>query len=170
MTIDQATAKLGTSKEEEALAEYIGRLLVLPQSPSRAMSPNAGLTRLCFDFASSADVPLTTGIARIGDPDQDFNVAGSILWNLRNDDSLTVAQRLAPYRPFCGMAFVPARSHAREGSIVASIGGGESEQLASGDESVRIGSFVGEYKVEAFAWGSEKRGARKVLSVFTFHQ
>ena len=168
--VDEITVKIGTSKEEEALAEYIGRLLLLSERIDTTEKAASGVARLGFDLASSADVPLSSALARIGDPDQNLGVAGVILWELRSDRSLGVAERLKPYHRLCGAKFIPDRSHAREGSLTATAAGGESERIAVGIESVRIGGFVGEFRVEAYGWGSEDRGTRKVLSTFYFQR
>jgi len=164
--VDQSTIRLGSSEEEEGLAEYIGRLLLLPKRIDPAEIPPGGMARACFDLATAADVPLSAALARIGDPDQDLGVAGVILWELRPDRRLSVAERLKPYYRLCGSAFIPDRSHAREGSLSAMVGSGEAERTALGNETVRIGRFVGDFKVEAHGWGSEGRGTRKVLSTF----
>lgn len=164
--VDEITVKLGTSREEEALAEYMGRLLLMEKRLCHSDLSDDGMTRLCFDLSSAANVPLIVALARIGDPDQNLGVAGVIIWDLRRDRQPTIAERLRPYCRLCGAAFIPDRSHAREGSLTAIVASGESERIVVGTESVRIGRFVGEFRVEAYGWGSEERGTRKVLSIF----
>jgi hypothetical protein len=164
--VDQSTMRLGNSEEEEGLAEYIGRLLLLPKRIDRAEIHAGGIARACFDLATAADVPLSAALARIGDPDQYLGVAGVILWDLRPDPRLSIAERLKPYYRLCGTAFIPDRSHAREGSLAVMVGAGETERSVVGDETVRIGRFIGDFRVEAYGWGSERRGTRKVLSTF----
>lgn len=169
MAVDEATIRLGSSPQEETLAEYIGRLLLL----SSKVSPEdegGGTAKLCFALAGSANVPLAAALARIGDPDQNLGIAGAILWELRRDPSLTLAERLKPSCRLCGAAFIPDRSHAREGSLTVTAAEGEEERLVMGSEFVRIGRFVGQFGVQAYAWGSEARGTRKVLSTFSTRQ
>jgi hypothetical protein len=165
--LDEATIRLGSSNQEEALAEYLARLLLLSSTIDRTEIASKGIARFGFDLARSADVPLSSALARLGDPDQDLGIAGVILWELRRDRRLSVAERLKPYSRFCGTAFIPQQSHARDGSLTVTASVGEGERIAVGVESVRIGGFVGEFKVEAYGWGSEDRGTRKVLSTFS---
>lgn len=164
--IDLVTVKLGSTHEEEALAEYLGRLLLLWRRTELSEIDIGSVARVCFKVADSADVPLTTVLRRLGDPEQAVPISGVILWELRRDTNLTLAERLKPCCPLCGTAFVPFLSHAREGSLTAQVAGGEQDSTLVGEESVAIGGFVGDFQVEAFGWGSENRGTRKVLTFF----
>jgi hypothetical protein len=52
------------------------------------------------------------------------------------------------------------------GSLVAELAGAVAPLGGSMSEAVSIGSFVGTFRIDGFAWGSIDDGTRLVLSVF----
>lgn len=170
-TIDSITARLPTSPEEEALAEYAGRILLMPGGYGHATAA-CNVAIACLERARQADVTLHAATARLGDPDSQLSaqVRGVILWRINGRVAVgePTAMRLAPHWHLCQQAFVPVhRCHAGRGSLVGELGAlDDTPGAASRVERVEIGSFRGTFRVDAVAWGSTRRGSRTVLSVF----
>lgn len=171
-TLDVETVRLPTSDEEEALSEYAARLLLLPLNGSHGDYDATNLAALSLRMAQSADVTMYSSAARLGDPDSPWRdvVQAVILWRLHPDSlaSTPTAERLTPQWHLSPSAFIPVkRCHAGRQSLVAELGSaGEGTLSGSRTEDVSIGSFKGNYRVDAVAWGSIRRGTRLVLSVF----
>jgi hypothetical protein len=170
-TIDTVTARLPTSMEEEALAEYAGRLLLMPRSYERVLA-SSNIALACLEQARQFDVTLHAATARLGDPDSHLqpSIRGVILWRMNPyiSSSEPIAVRLSPHWHLCRDAFIPVRKcHAGRTSLIGELGAmGEETAVASRLERVEIGSLRGCYRVDAVAWGSSRRGTRTVLSVF----
>jgi len=170
-TIDTVTSRLPSTPEEEALSEYAGRLLLMPDSFTK-IATTSNLALSCLEGARRADVTLHAAAARLGDPDSPFlaDVRGLILWRMNPQvpASQSTASRLTPHWHLCRDAFVPVRRcHAGSKSLVGELAGlAEERAVASRIERVEIGSLKGIYRVDAVAWGSVGRGTRTVLSVF----
>lgn len=166
---DQATLRLGSSPEEEALAEYAARLLLLP---SRLCQPpsEANLAEFAITQASRMRVTIHCFIARLGDPDiAPTSIEGAILWRMRPDVAASepLYARLTPQWHQCRDAFIPIRKcKARPGSLVEHLAAEDAPVAKSRREEVNIGSFAGHFRIDAFAWGSVNDGTRLVLSVF----
>jgi len=136
------------------------------------LATTSNLAFSCMESASHAGVTLHAAAARIGDPDSPFagEIRGLILWRMNPQVSAneSMAARLTPHWHMCRGAFIPVRRcHAGRSSLVAELGAlAEETGVASRVERVEIGSFKGDYRVDAVAWGSTRRGTRTVLSVF----
>jgi uncharacterized protein DUF955 len=163
---DEVTTRLPTSVQEEAVAEYAARLLLVPPRTRDVQN----LASYAIRSASEAEVTVHAATCRLGDPDQAGPLLrGAVLWKLnpRSRSSTGLSERLTPAWHLCPGAFVPiGRCKAREGSLISEVAG---ESLSAGSvrtEDVRIGSFAGRFRVHAFAWGSVSAGTRLVLSVF----
>jgi Zn-dependent peptidase ImmA (M78 family) len=165
---DKATLRLGSTPAEEALAEYCARLLLIPASLSSVSYEN--LAERGLNLSSVARVTLHSAVLRLGDPDNiAAGVRGAILWKLNPDVSNTepISGRLTPHWHLCPRAFVPVgKCKARNGSLIAELGDSRSPIGGTRIEEVRIGTFVGTFRIDAFAWGSLSEGSRLVLSVF----
>lgn len=166
---DEATLRLGSSPEEEALAEYAARLLLIPSS---LCSPGqeANLAEYSIMQANRMRVTIHSFVLRLGDPDiASPLIRGAILWRMRPTVAASEAlnARLTPQWHLCPDAFIPIRKcKARSGSLVADVAATGTSVAMSKVEEVSIGSFVGRFEVDAFAWGSVEEGTRLVLSVF----
>lgn len=163
---DEATLQLGSSPDEEALAEYGARLLLMPsQLWINDRGDNSASDAVTLK--SRADVTMHSAVARLGDPDiGDSTLRGAILWRLhaRVPSNAAVHERLTPQWHLCPGFFVPiGKCKARTRSLVSEAAAQPGRVALSGDEEVSIGSFVGFYKVDVFAWGSQHR---LVLSLF----
>jgi hypothetical protein len=166
---DEATTRLPAESMEEALAEYAARLLLLPFEMWKADPAYMNLAEYAVSQSSLAKVTLHSAVARLGDPDlPQFQVLGAILWRMADSHkSVPIHDRLAPFWHLCPGAFVPIRkSKARERSLVAELAADPGAVCESRNEHVRIGTFVGQYRVDALAWGSVHEGTRLVLSIF----
>lgn len=166
-SLDRLTVRLPTSADEEALAEYCARLLLMPAIVRHADSKISVLK--CLALARAADVTLHSAASRLGDPDvmQKQNIECVIYWRLKTSTT-TQTRRLSPSWHLCPTAFIPInRCYASRASLVAEIGEGESLAEGSRVEQVQIGTLRGTYLVEAVAWGSVRKGTRTVLSAFT---
>jgi uncharacterized protein DUF955 len=165
-TYDDVTTKLPSSREEEALAEYGARLLLLPSEPERIEN----LAEHAVRWARYAEVTVHAAACRLGDPDQNLPpLRGLVLWkiNPKIPTTATIAERLTPAWHLCPGAFVPiGRCKARPDSLVAELAMASGSAAGIVAEDVRIGSLLGCFKVHAFAWGSLLSGTRLVLSVF----
>jgi hypothetical protein len=168
-TCDEATIRLSTSTEEEALAEYAARLLLLP---GNTFCPRAeeNLAEYAVAQAGIAKAPVHSAVSRLGDPDvPSLGVRGAILWRINPElpKSGPLYTRLTPQWHLCPGAFVPVRRcKARVGSLIAELADLPSAKAGSDIQSVNIGTFVGTFRVDVFAWGSVPDGTRSVLSVF----
>ena len=163
---DEVTTRLPTSVQEEAIAEYAARLLLLSAGGARVRN----LAERAVRWASDAEVTVHAATCRLGDPDQSVPLLrGAVLWkmNPRARSGSTLAERLTPAWHLCPGAFVPiGRCKARPGSLVTDVA---SEPVYAGSvrtEDVHIGSLSGTFRVHAFSWGSVAAGTRLVLSVF----
>ena len=169
-TYDEATVRLSSSDEEEALAEYAARLLLIPPGLWSSVSPSENLAVLALSLSSLTKVTLHAVVARTGDPDIPVTgVRAAILWRINRTipASRPVSARLTPQWHLCPGAFVPVgKCKAREGSLVAALASEDSPAAGSSLEEVEIGSFSGTFRVDGFSWGSVQEGTRLVLSVF----
>ncbi len=163
---DDVTVRLAASDYEEAIAEYAGRLLLLPQ---RRIG-NQNLAETAVRWARDAEVTVHAAACRLGDPDQlPDDLRGVILWKLnrRIPDRSAVAERLTPAWHLCPGAFVPiGKCKARADSLVAEMADAAGATSGVRTERVQIGSLQGVFRVDAFAWGSVSAGTRLVLAVF----
>lgn len=169
---DAENVRLPSSPEEEALAEYCARLLLMPE-PLTTEAANNYVER-CMLQAQSADVTLHAAAARLGDPDvvPSSGIRGVILWRLNQKvtSDNDASRRIAPYWHLCPGAFIPVmKCHAKRGSLIAEVveHQGDGEKASSRVEHVSIGNMVGTYRVDALAWGALSKGTRLVLSVFS---
>jgi Zn-dependent peptidase ImmA (M78 family) len=167
---DEATMRLGSSPEEEALAEYCARLLLMPTGHWLPQAIGSNLAEYAIERASQMRVTLHSAVTRFGDPDvTPVKVRGAILWRMNPVISALepMGARLTPQWHLCPGAFVPVRkSKARAGSVVAELADAGRPAGESRLEQVEIGSFIGYFRVDAFAWGSVQEGTRVVLSLF----
>src|ERR1700687_511764 len=130
-SLDRSTLRLGTSPEEEAIAEYAARLLLLPRSfisPFRKLHTNTALQAV--ELAARGRVTLHAAVVRLGGPDiADGGLQAAILWEMKPHTTADrIEQRLTPQWFACPGAFVPVgTSSARPGSLVARLAedGGE---------------------------------------------
>jgi hypothetical protein len=169
--LNDQTLRSKSSPEEEALSEYIGRLLLMPTSqfdPYSEPSPNYSIQ--CLSLASRAHVVANASAARLMDPDHRVTpVKGIIFWKLRaqEPESLSVAQRMTPTWHHCGDAFIPiGKCHAKGDSLIATLAASNQRCEGVSEEDVHVGSFSGRFRVDAYAWGSLRDRTRCVLSVF----
>jgi hypothetical protein len=165
------TLRASSSPEEEALSEYIGRLLLMPCPHfNMYLRPSANYSIECLSTASRAHVIMLSSAARMMDPDHlQSPIKGIILWKLHPNkpSDLPVAERLTPFWHQCADAFVPIRKcHAKQGSLVASLAALGEDRSSVSEEDVQVGSLVGRFRVDAYSWGSLRAGTRCVLSVF----
>lgn len=167
---DAATMRLGSSDEEEALAEYAARLLLMPSSFWSPVLDETNLAEYAITQASLMRVTVHSAVMRFGDPDVvSPRVQGAILWRINPNipPSESIHARLTPHWHLCPSAFVPIRRcKARAGSLIAELAAVEAASVGCKVEDVRIGSFAGRFRVDAFSWGSVQDGTRLVLSVF----
>jgi hypothetical protein len=168
---DDATVRLPSTSEEEALAEYAARLLLMPVSRwSGHRDHCVNLAQFVLRASSAAGVTVHSAVARLGDPDvSDARVRGAILWKLNPlvSRSAPIAHRMTPQWHLCPGAFVPVgKCGSRLGSLAAELAAGTGPVTASQLEDVRIGSFVGTLQAHGHAWGSIDDGTRIVLTVF----
>jgi hypothetical protein len=171
---DEATIRLGSTSEEEALAEYASRLLLLPKDLrdrwlTEAKSDNYALTSVIV--AHRAQVSLHTATARLGDPDiGNHTIRGAIFWRMANKSASSEAEVvLTPYWHLCPGAYVPVgRCKARKGSLIGEFANETDRVAGSRVEEVNVGTLQGRFLIDAFAWGSRADRTRVVLSVFRF--
>jgi hypothetical protein len=166
---DEATLRLHSSPEEEALAEYAARLLLIPSSLC-SLTQETNLAEYAITQANRMRVTIHSFVVRLGDPDVASGpVCGAILWRMHPSVPAwePLNARLTPQWHLCPDAFIPIRKcKARPGSLVAQLAAAGTPAAMSRLEDVSIGSFVGHFQVDAFAWGSVEDGTRLVLSVF----
>jgi hypothetical protein len=167
---DEATVRLRSSPEEEALAEYCARLLLMPAPLWLPHIQSGNLAEYAVAQASLMRVTVHSAVTRFGDPDvTSTGVRGAILWRMNRDvgTSDPIHARLTPQWHLCPGSFVPVRKcKARLGSLVADLAAAGRVKGDSKYEEVSIGSFTGYFRIDAFAWGSVQDGTRLVLSVF----
>lgn len=168
--VDATTVRLRSTPEEEALAEYAARLLLMPGERA-PVDVGSSLSETCLGEAGVRGVTLHAATARSADPDRtNRRVRGAVLWGVRESapDDDPVERRLTPKWHLCPGAFVPiGRCRARGGSVVAelaALGGDRVSKIA--EESVAIGTLQGNYEVDAVAWGSLRGRTRLILSLF----
>jgi hypothetical protein len=170
-TMDWMTLRADTTVEEEALAEYIGRLLLLPKDHVDAFIKLPVTALQCVTLAARAEVSLHAAAARLLDVDAtDRGIRGVIFWQMagRVDSAADIAKAFAPHWHQCPGSFVPVRRcHLRHDSMLARLAHGTGKAQDAAQEEVSIGSFKGRFKVSGFAWGSVEKRSRKALSVFT---
>jgi len=168
--LDQATIRMPADSFEEALAEFAARLFLLPQSMWHESQVSTNLAEYAITQSRAARVTVHSAVARLGDPDLSrTDVQGAILWReLPGSSALSpINERMTPCWHMCPNAFVPiGRSKARPGSLVAKLAGQSGSLCDTRIEDVRIGTFVGVFRIDAFAWGSLDKGSRGVLTVF----
>jgi Zn-dependent peptidase ImmA (M78 family) len=166
---DEATIRLPSSPEEECLAEYAARLLLMP-GKLWADRPDSNLAESSVSRSSTARVTVHASILRLGDPDvDDLRVKGAILWRLNAQvpNSEPIHERLTPQWHLCPAAFVPIKKcRARRGSLIAQVADQPGAAASTKWEEVKIGTFSGWFLVHVFSWGSIADGTRLVLSVF----
>jgi uncharacterized protein DUF955 len=166
---DPATMRLPTTAEEEALAEYAARLLLLPAAFFQPLSER-NLAEFAVEKAGIFKVSVHSAVSRLGDPDiPNTGIKGAIFWRINQDlpGSSPLHKRLTPQWHLCPGAFVPVRRcKARIGSLVAELADWPSPKAGSDIQSVNIGTFSGTFRVDVFAWGSVAEGTRSVLSLF----
>jgi hypothetical protein len=170
--LDRIALKSDTSREEEAIAEFIGRMLLMPPVVvGSRMGATGSKAAACVTTADLCWTTLHSSAARLSDPDRhDHDVAGTILWRIdrAKEGGTPIEKRLSPHWHLCPHYFIPVhRCTARSGSVVAKVAAQNVPAHAWADEDVRIGSFSGRYLVDAFGWGSWRTGTRQVLSVFS---
>jgi hypothetical protein len=169
-TYDEATIRLRSSPEEEALAEYCARLLLMPSTLWLPPLSSGNLSEYAIARASSMRVTVHSAVVRFGDPDvPSAGVRGAILWRINPEVSSLepIHARLTPQWHLCPESFVPVRkSKARLGSLVAELAASGNVAGESRYEEVNIGTFNGYFRTDAFAWGSIQDGTRLVLSLF----
>jgi IrrE N-terminal-like domain len=167
-SIDEVTSKLSTSPEEEALAEYAARLLLMPGTPPPVNRKNIATVALAW--AEGAGVTVHAATARIGDPDQsELGIRGAILWRFDPTSPRQAHpwERITPAWHLCPNEFIPiGKCHAKMATVVGELAGSGTISSAEGEEEVRIGSLEGRFHVHAVAWGSLERRTRLVLSFF----
>jgi hypothetical protein len=172
-SLDQATMRLPSSPEEEALAEYGARLMLMPSQTFPRLADIAR-SRNAAEHAivqsSAARVTIHSAVARLGDPDvADEGIRGAILWRISPQVSSKAAihARLTPFWHLCPRAFVPiGKCKAKGKSVVANASENEAMIADSAIEDVQIGTFVGRFQVDVLAWGSINDATRLALSVF----
>lgn len=168
--LDEATLRLRAHPIEEALAEYAARLLLLPRELWLGITASTNLAEFAVATSGLAGVTVNSAVSRLGDPDLlDIDVCGAIFWRMSRDRQagLPVSEQMSPHWFRCPGAFVPVnRSKARPGSLAADLAAHEGTVLGSRTEEVRIGTFIGTFVVNAYAWGSIEEGRRVVLTVF----
>lgn len=170
-TLDVETLRLPASQEEEALSEYAARLLLLPFRRSKEGDDAANLAVQSFRAAREADVTMYASVARLGDPDSPWRdgVRAVILWGMQPDARccISAAERFVPQWHLSPSTLIPMkRCHGRQ-SLVAELGSiGEGTVSGARTEAVSIGALKGDFRVDAVAWGSARRGTRLALAVF----
>ena len=167
---DKATLRLPSSTAEESLAEYCARLLLIPSSLFASPPANSNIAQYVYNQRYLMNVTLHSSMMRLGDPDvTPCGARGAILWQLNPAVSKNEAMsaRLTPRWHLCPGSFVPiGKCKARNGSVVAEVASVGSEIGESKVEDVRIGTFVGTFQIDTYAWNSIKDGTRLVLSIF----
>ena len=163
---DPVTTRLPSSSEEEAIAEYAARLLLIPTKDSSVQNLAEDVVR----WARHSEVTIHAAACRLGDPDHvSPQLRGVVLWKLSNrvgSDSI-LANRLTPAWHLCPNAFIPiGKCSARAGSLVAELAEGYTPASDIRAEGVQIGSLRGNFRVHGYAWGSVSAGTRLALSVF----
>jgi hypothetical protein len=169
--MDWLTLRVSSTAEEETLAEYIGRLLLLPRGEVDAFFGCTVDAVDCLKLAASACVSIHAVGSRLLDPDRtEQRVAGVILWSMRHRAGESYehpAQAFAPEWHICPDSFVPVGNcHIRRTSVIGQLAAKEQDVAGRGQEDVSIGTFKGTFRVDAFAWGSWENKTRKVLSIF----
>jgi hypothetical protein len=167
---DEATVRLPSSPDEECIAEYGARLLLMPLKVWLKMPTGRNLAEEAVIRSSIARVTIHSAVARLGDPDLgNTGIKGAILWRLNPEvpSHSPVHERLTPQWHLCGGAFVPIkRSKARAGSLVATAAERSTVAADTRVEDVRVGTFMGVFAVDVLAWGSVADGTRLVLAIF----
>jgi hypothetical protein len=167
---DEATVRLPSSPEEECIAEYGARLLLMPSKVWQGMPQRTNLAEEAVIRSSIARVTIHSAVARLGDPDLgNTDIKGAILWRLNPEvpSYSPVHERLTPHWHLCRGAFVPIkRSKARAGSVSAKAAERQTVAADSRVEDVRVGTFIGVFTVDVLAWGSVADGTRLVLATF----
>lgn len=168
--LDETTIRLDSSPQEEAIAEFAARLLLLP-GPGKQSS--GSIAKQCLREASRRRVPLRAAAARAADSDRPVSaIRGVILWRMRAAEASgkgsTSFERLTPFWHFFPGHFIPLnKCRSREGSLVARLAEASLDNSCDqSEEEVSIGSVRGTFHIDAIAWGSIIRGTRKVLSFF----
>lgn len=168
---NRVTARLPSTFEEEALAEYGGRLMLMP-SGEFDTDPSANLAEVALCWSRIARTTLHSAVARLGDPDIGLtNVRGAIMWRSGDERAVNkgyVSGNMAPHWHLCSPAYIPIRRcKARPGSIIATAAAESSSVSGSAVEHVRIGTLNGLFRVDVVSWGFSAEGTRMVLSTFS---
>jgi hypothetical protein len=169
---DEATVRLGSTLEEEILAEYGARLLLLPKELHERWLEESGDDNYALKavkMAQRAQVSLHTAVARLGDPDVgNRTIRGAIFWRTANGPANDeAADLLTPCWHLCPGAYVPVgRCKARRGSLIGELASEADRAAGNRVEEVNVGTLRGRFLVDAFAWGSLTDRTRVVLSVF----
>ncbi len=172
---DTVTIRLGPNEDEEPVAEYAARLLLMPLKLPLQLPGVRNIAENCVVLAGERQVTVHSSTLRVADPDRGvYDICGAILWRMNpNVEGIeSTAKRLTPqwFAGFSG-AFIPVGTcHARSGSLVAQVADavqGCEGNVGTSVEDVAIGSVEGAYKIDAFAWGSVANGTRLVLSLFS---
>lgn len=173
--VDRSAAGFSSTQEEEELAEYAARLILLPKF-ALAVPSGFGVAKSCIYLAGRRCTTVWSAARRMGDPGiAQNNLRAIVLWRL-NPEVLAcepLHKRMTPQWFIGEKIYIPVKKcHAGFSSLVANLAAKESgEKPVEGvaEEMVSIGSlksFNNKMSVDAFAWGSVSRGTRLVLSVF----
>lgn len=167
---DRVTTRLPSTDDEEALAEYGARLLLMPADDLK-IQQSGNLAAAALTVSRSMRTTLHSAVSRLADPDVEFSpIRGAILWRMSEHVSskCPIEQRLSPYWHLCSPAYVPVRRcKARKGSIIAMAAAARNGGTGTAVEDVRIGTFTGVFRIDVVAWGCISEGTRIVLSTFT---
>lgn len=169
--VDWVALRSNSSKEEESLAEYIGRLLLVPPMMTARMLGNAVSSKKIMNLANVARVTLHSAVSRSVDPDQtDKSLKGCILWTIPStiaEDLEQSAHLFAPRWHVCPDFFIPVKKcHILHELLLHRLVDGEDDRYGVAEEEVSIGSMKGWFTVDAFAWGSLAKRTRTALSAF----
>jgi hypothetical protein len=169
-SLDVATMRLPSDPLEEALAEYAARLLLMPRDRWLHLPPTANLSEEAIKRSGLTGVTIHAATLRLGDPDlYNLHIRGAILWRFAHgyQSRMPVHEQMTPHWFQCPGAFIPVgRSKARLGSVVDHLASISAGGLASRIEHVSIGTLVGTYLVDGYAWGCISDGNRLVLTIF----
>lgn len=169
---DRETIERPSTVEEEGLAEYAARLLLMPDA---RFNIEENLAISAMNLASTTRTTIHSAVSRLGDPEHlCHKVRGAILWRMKKGVLVEapVHERFTPQWHQCTRRYVPiGKCHARANSLIAKLAAVEDEKPVDEivyAEDVNIGNFKGTFRVDACSWGSLRRGTRLVLSVFCY--
>lgn len=173
--LDPSVASAPRTDEEDAVAEYGARVLLMPSTLGFTASAACNAAENWVRLSGARQVTVYCAAARAGDPDVgNSRMVGAILWRLdgKVHEPSLVAESLTPqwFLGFPGSYVPVANCHARHGSVVANVAAGVGNLSADAGrdtEDVQIGTVSGQFEVEAFAWGALEMGTRLVFSLFS---